>query len=104
MTTEKDESFFHSVVTKTVDGFVVSSSGSGFGRGGKIIFPSNPSLLPNKAEESTLQSKEKSPSGTFVVPTWFTKLTQRYVERQKRFAEGMAIPVVKFSAGDNNCS
>ena len=45
MTTEKDESFFHSVVTKTVDGFVVSSSSSGF-RGGKIIFPSNPSFLP----------------------------------------------------------
>ena len=46
MTTEKDESFFHSVVTKTVDGFVVSSSSSSGFRGGKIIFPSNPSFLP----------------------------------------------------------
>ena len=46
MTTEDKKSFFHSVVTKTVDGFVVSSSSSSGFRGGKIIFPSNPSLLP----------------------------------------------------------
>ena len=46
MTTEDEKSFFHSVVTKTVDGFVVSSSSSSGFRGGKIIFPSNPSFLP----------------------------------------------------------
>ena len=73
MTTEKDESFFHSVVTKTVDGFVVSSRA-----GSKIIFPSKPTLQENREKEA----KEES---TFVVPSWFAKLTQRYVEpRQKR--------------------
>ena len=83
MKTEKDESFFDSVVTKTVDGFVVSSSSY---RGGKIIFPSKPSLLAvQPKEESTLPKKNKNQkSKSFVVPSWFTKLTQRYVERQKR--------------------
>ena len=72
-TTTEDESFFHSVVTKTVDGFVVSSRA-----GSKIIFPSKPTLQENREKEA----KEES---TFVVPSWFAKLTQRYVEpRQKR--------------------
>ena len=145
MTTEKDESFFDSVVTKTVDGFVVSSSsyrsvnfemsfwclqffqktnlkiqlfalvywGRNFSfnfwknwknqnvlsklsdlyRGGKIIFPSKPSLLAvQPKEESTLPKKNKEQkSKKFVVPSWFTKLTQRYVERQKRTAKGFVM-------------
>ena len=72
-TEAEDESFFHSVVTKTVDGFVVSSRA-----GSKIIFPSKPTLQEN-------QEKEAKEESTFVVPSWFAKLTQRYVEpRQKR--------------------
>ena len=39
--------------------------------------------LPKKKEEPILESKPEN-SSTFVVPTCFTKLTQRYVERQKR--------------------
>ena len=90
MTTEKDESFFDSVVTKTVDGFVVSYSSY---RGGKIIFPSKPSLFAvQPKEESTLPKKNKNQkSKSFVVPSWFTKLTQRYVERQKRTAKGLVV-------------
>ena len=92
-TTTEDESFFHSVVTKTVDGFVVSSSSSSGFRGGKIIFPSKPSLLAvQPKEESTLPKKNKNQkSKSFVVPSWFTKLTQRYVERQKRTPKGLVV-------------
>ena len=55
MMTEDEKSFFHSVVTKTVDGFVVSSSSSSGFRGGKIIFPSNPSFLPKNMVNSIVE-------------------------------------------------
>ena len=63
-------------------------------RGGKIIFPSKPSLLAvQPKEELTLpkNNKEEQKSKSFVVPSWFTKLTQRYVERQRRTTKGLVM-------------
>ena len=57
--------------------------------------------LPKKQEEPMLQSKPEN-SSTFDVPTWFTKLTQRYVERQKRNTRGKGRAFLDDKMGGNS--